>query len=155
MKNKRLIVPALALLGVTAFTGSTAYAMNQNRRNPILTETQQSILEEVRELRREGNYDEANELIDENGLYVQKGNNMKLYKQKRFEEFIDSEDYDSFIGLTKETRMGEAIDTEDKFETLIEAHKLRESGDHEGARALMENAGLSRDFKVEKTSRNK
>jgi hypothetical protein len=38
--------------------------------------------------------------------------------------------------------MAEAIDSETDFTKLVEAHELREAGDHDGARAIMEELGL-------------
>lgn len=54
---------------------------------------------------------------------------------------IESGDYEAFKTLTAGHPFGEKI-TQEQFVKLQEAHELRASGDHEGARAIMDELGL-------------
>lgn len=54
---------------------------------------------------------------------------------------IESGDYEAFKALTAGHPFGEQI-TQEQFAKLQEAHALRASGDHEGARAIMDELGL-------------
>ncbi len=54
---------------------------------------------------------------------------------------IESGDYEAFKTLTAGHPFGEEI-TQEQFTKLQEAHRLRASGDHEGARAIMDELGF-------------
>lgn len=60
-------------------------------------------------------------------------------------EALDNADYQSWYDLTKGSPNGDeilSVINEDNFSKLVEAHKLRESGDFEGAKAIMDDLGL-------------
>jgi nucleotide-binding universal stress UspA family protein len=60
-------------------------------------------------------------------------------------ETFDNADYQAWYDLTKESPRAEellSVINEDNFSKLVEAHKLREAGDMEGAKAIMEELGL-------------
>ena len=54
---------------------------------------------------------------------------------------IENNDYQAWATAVSGTPMAEKVDAT-TFSKLVEAHNLRESGDHEGARAIMEELGL-------------
>jgi len=62
-------------------------------------------------------------------------------------EIMDAGDYDAFLeAVSDQPRAEERLEemTEEKFEKMVEAHKLRESGDIEGARGMMQKLGMSK-----------
>ena len=61
-------------------------------------------------------------------------------KHEAIRTAVENNDYDAFVAATEGTPMAD-IDA-DTFAKMVEAHNLREAGDHEGARALMEELGI-------------
>ena len=53
-------------------------------------------------------------------------------------------DFNDFVDAAEGTRLGEVIDTEAEFDRLVEAWELKEDGDREGAREIMDELGLER-----------
>jgi len=62
--------------------------------------------------------------------------------QSDIKEAIVTGDYQTFLAATKNSKLGLPILTEAQFTTIINAHKLRESGDTAGAEKLLADAGL-------------
>ena len=124
MKNKLLIIPALALLGVTATAGYTTYAAGIGANMPNLT------VEQRQEFRQE-----------------------RVEHRENMRTLIDSEDYESFVEAIEGTPVENIIDTRSKFNILVEAHGLREEGDHDGARELMSQLGFERPGQMQKHKR--
>ena len=58
-------------------------------------------------------------------------------------EAITNSDYEAFAEIASETPFAESI-SEETFAKLVEAHALREAGDKEGARAIMEELGIKK-----------
>ncbi len=57
---------------------------------------------------------------------------------------IEADDYEAFLELIAESPWVDRVD-EEIFNILVEAHALREAGDIEGARALLDESDLPRD----------
>ena len=55
---------------------------------------------------------------------------------------VEAGDYQAYLAATAGAPFADQVD-ENFFETIGEAHELREAGDHEGAKALMESLGLT------------
>ena len=56
---------------------------------------------------------------------------------------VESNDYTAWATAIADSPMAENATTE-MFATLVEAHTLHETGDHEGARALMQESGIEK-----------
>lgn len=56
---------------------------------------------------------------------------------------IKNNDYSAWAAAAAGTPLADSI-TEANFATFIQAHQLRESGDHEGAKELMDSIGITR-----------
>ena len=59
-------------------------------------------------------------------------------------EAIENEDYKAYTNAVKDTPHANVIDSQESFEKLVTAHTLRQNGDHEEARAIMEELGLKK-----------
>ncbi len=55
---------------------------------------------------------------------------------------FEAKNYNAFMEAAKDTKIIEKIDTQEKFDKVIEAHVLREAGDLEGAKAIKQELGL-------------
>jgi hypothetical protein len=156
MKQTLFILPALALLGVTAFAGYTTNAAEMENNRPSLTNEQKEILQEIRELKQNGQYEEARELAEDANLPMRKGRKAPSEEMQKHREqmhsIIESGDYQAFLDAVEDTPMVDIIDSEDKFNILVEAHELRESGDFEGAKELMFEAGLQKSHRMHRGS---
>jgi len=66
---------------------------------------------------------------------------------------VEAGDYTAFLIATADAPFAHEI-TQDQFNLMVAAHQLRQAGDYEGARVIMEDAGfvrphrLSREHKV-------
>jgi ribosomal protein L25 (general stress protein Ctc) len=103
---------------------------------------------EIHEAHEAGDRDRVQELRNALGIEMpgrhefrnKKGHNTMSEQVK---EAIENEDYDAFIAATENISMAYEID-EEEFNVLIQAHQLRAEGDREGARDLLEDAGIER-----------
>jgi hypothetical protein len=59
-------------------------------------------------------------------------------------EAIENNDYAAWAEAMSQHPKAEEFVTEDNFNTLVQAHDLMEAGDKEGAKALLEEAGIKR-----------
>ncbi len=62
---------------------------------------------------------------------------------------VENNDYDTFAELTKERSMIFSLINKANFNRLVAVHKLRQNGDFEGAREILNGEGMMhpRDFK--------
>ncbi|MFM2339519.1 MAG: hypothetical protein RLZZ360_155 [Candidatus Parcubacteria bacterium] len=145
---KQIFIP-LAALAITATTASAFVGTDMlNKLNIDLTDTEQSALEEAREI-RETAHEEAEKVLEDAGITAER---MKEIREAMREAHkaehevikaaIEANDFAAFKTAAADTPMSTTIDTEAKFAKLIEAHTLREAGDHEAARTIMEELGL-------------
>lgn len=147
--NKKKVVSTLALIGLTL--GTTVSAAEVLRKPPMfenLTAAQQSVLEEAHELHKQGKDEEAIELLEEAGIelpdpkeFKERHGERKAHMEK-FKTLIEQDDFESFQDLVAGTPMADIIDTEEKFEALVQAHELRIEGKHDEAKEILEEAGL-------------
>ena len=147
-KTLTITLSALAFLVLSA--GVANAASNQGFRGfhrlGELNDEQLSIFKEAKQLRINGNFEEARMLIEKSGIdfpkpkHLGEGSEMSE-KHQEVEQAIEDGDYDRFIELTGDFPHKIEID-EDTFNKLVEAHALRVEGDHEGAREIMDEIGF-------------
>ena len=128
------VLAAAAIFGIIATASASQDGVFEN-----LTEEQKAAMEQVRELKEEGNHEEARAIAEEAGLPHKHGRHHQ--DREAVKEAIENNDYEAFLEVTKDHPFAEDI-TEEKFTVLVEIHELREAGDFEAARALAEEAGL-------------
>lgn len=148
---KYIMVP-VAAFAVTA-TGASAFSGDLlNKLDLNLTNDQIAAFEEVHELKEAGaDREEIREVFEEAGLdhddLQEVREAVREYKQEMREavkEAVEDNDYDAFLEAVEGTKMADKIDSEADFDRLVEAHELREAGDREGAREIMEELGFDK-----------
>jgi len=145
---KQIMIPvaafAVTVTGASAFNSDMLQELDIN-----LTDTEISALEEAHEVRQESR-EEAKEILEDAGIDQTRHQEIReAMHEARDEhraamhEVIEAGDYDAFLEVADE-KMLENIDSEADFDQLVEAQALREAGDHEGAKEIMEELGFER-----------
>lgn len=148
MVNKYVVVPIAAFaLSATAASAFSPDILNKLDLN--LSEEQISALEDARELRKEGEFTEAKEILEGVGLssedLQQIRESMREYRQEHrdaMREALESGDYGAYLAAVADTPMADVIDTVGEFDLLKQAHDLREAGDVEAAKEIFDQLGL-------------
>lgn len=134
----KFLVGALAL-GALAGTAGSAYAFDK----PTLTDDQKAAMEKARTLFQAGNTEEAQTVLTDAGIKF--GPMMRKMHSKedrqKIDEALSSGDYATFQELTADAPFSDKL-TPEIFSKLQEAYKLRQSGDMEGAQAIMDELGI-------------
>ena len=152
-RKKRIALATLPALALVVLGTSVASAHMRGPRE--LSEEQRTALEEARELRKEGNEEEARSVLVEAGLSPERplrgmhgGHGMGalhdggMHEQReKIHAALEAHDYAAFKEATVDAPFS-AMVTEENFEKLVEAHKLREAGDLDGAFAIMRELGF-------------
>jgi len=149
--TKHVLIPAAAfavtVTGVSAFNESVLTEAG-------LTDTQIEAFEEARDLRESGDKDAAKETLEDAGIDRDTMKDIRTaMKEHRAEvraviaSALNDEDYDAFMDAIADTRLADHINDEDDFELFLEAHELRESGDREGAREILDELGIKKSSK--------
>ena len=141
------------VLGLGAVAGASAFGGGNFRQD--FTDEQKAIFEEARELRMDGNDEEARALLTDNdlgkGFGAQgQGAENEEYRAERMaqrqerqemrnatRDAIENNNYEAFLEARPDNPNFPEI-SEETFASIVEAHELRESGDYEGARDIME-----------------
>ena len=114
-----------------------------------LTSSQVETLESVHELKGSEDFDRETikEMIEDAGIDTEALHEAKheLRDERRaeLEAIFESGDYDAFVALSADRENAPEI-TESQFEVMVQAHELREAGDREGAREVLEEVGIDR-----------
>ncbi len=139
IKNKYTITSIIAIALVLVTGVSSAYASNQdNNRRDISPEQRQEQLEERLVANVESGkitQEEADERLAE----------MKERKisHEAVRTAVENNDYNAWVKAIADRPIADVI-TEDNFSQLVEAHTLRDAGDMEGAREIMEELGIDK-----------
>jgi hypothetical protein len=161
--NKKKVIPTLALIGLTlGATGVTAAEVarsNMDAKPALhtparhehkhmfrnLTLEQKQVLEKVHQLNQEGKRKEAMSLIKSSGILLPEIKDPEQHKERKrqFDIMIDSNDYEAFEQMVANTPMADIVDTQEKFDALVESHELREEGRYEEAREVLEGAEIT------------
>lgn len=114
-----------------------------------LTDSQVETLESIHELRGTDGFDRESvkEMIQEAGIDMEvlhdAKNELREEKRAEMEAIFESADYDAFLALHADRENAPEI-TEAQFKSMVEAYELREAGDYEAAREVLEDAGIER-----------
>jgi hypothetical protein len=132
-----LVVPML-LFGVLG--SSTSYAYGRN-----FTDEERTALEEARDLREQGEFEKAQEVLKEAGVQNSLGRmgvgGLFYEEREAMRQAIQDGDYDSFVAATKDMPFADEV-SEKLFETIVAAHSFRQSGNFNAARKLLESEGV-------------
>ncbi len=140
LDNKKMLT--LIAVGVLMTAGGVSAQVGQSRRAD-LSEEQKQALEQVRELREEGNFEEAKRIAEENDLpmRIKVGNKHRSENREAVEAALVASDYTAFVAATEDAPFADEID-EEFFAKMVQAYNLRQAGDMEGARAIMDELGI-------------
>lgn len=139
-KLAMLVVP-FVLFGILGVSYASAHDLE-------LTEEQQRALEVAKDLREQGDFEGARETLQEAGVFRGFGHRGILHDEDTestralVRSAIDANDYAAFVAATKDAPFSDTV-TPEMFAVLVEAHTLHESGDHDGARSLIESSGYT------------
>ncbi len=150
MDTKTLLTTtSLAALTIAMSFGAVAIASAHEvgAQTPEVKQERQALFQQVRDLREAGNIEEARQLLEDSGI--------KLPTKRRFgpapekvqavKDAIANNDYQAFLDATANAPRAIEI-SETQFSILVRAHALRESGDMEGAKTLLHEAGIKPPF---------
>lgn len=146
---KQIVIPvaafALTAVGASAFTGGTNWLSNSDL---DLSDSQISALEEVQEIRTSAR-EEVQMVLEEAGLDQAKmkeiheaARESQKDTRQAVETALAENDYEAFLVAVADAPLAEVITSESDFIKLVEAHELMESGDKEGALAIIEDLGI-------------
>jgi hypothetical protein len=146
MTTKRKLTAGVVAASVfaTGAFATTAFASSGWAERPDLTDEQKSALEEAHELRMSGEFDEADAVLEEAGI----DRGPKGPREGRGErdgivrDAVEANDYDAYLTAITDTPKADEALSEADFAKLVEAHALREAGDYEGSRAIMDELGI-------------
>lgn len=144
MKTKPFLIAAAAF----AVTATGVYAQGNAEKileRANLSEEQKSALSAAHELRKAGDTDAARDKlieagVDEGTLHALRSAGHEVHAE--IKAAVEAGDYEAFKAAAEGTPMEEQITSQDLFDSLVEAHNLREDGDYEGAREIMDELGL-------------
>jgi DNA-binding transcriptional MerR regulator len=134
-------------------TGASAFNSDMLSKIDVdLTDSQISALETAHEMRVDGaEREEVRTYLEDAGLDQETMKEVRTavreYRdevRKAVQEALENEDYDAYLEAVADTPRAGLIDSESEFEKLLEAHELREAGDHEGAREIMSELGFEK-----------
>ena len=155
---KKFSLSVMPLLALIALSGGNAFASEAQAENMTprarvqLSETQKTVLVQIKALHEQGKIEEAKALAKSSGIpkllkpfrgehknHTNKWPNHET--RKKIDEALTNKDFNSFKILIANTPFGSTV-TESVFFKLAEAHALREKGDYEGARKIMDELGF-------------
>lgn len=145
-KTKALLIP-LAAFAVTV-TGASAFNSDVLMKAG-LTEDQISAFEEAHELRKGGDKEAARDVIAEAGIDMETLSSvreaMHEYKKEMhtaIDDAVEAGNYEAFLVAIEGSPLADIITSEEDFNLFVEAHELRESGDKQAAREIMDDLGF-------------
>lgn len=155
---KKFSLSVMPLLALVALSGGNAFASeaqieNMTPRTRVqLSETQKTVLAQIKTLHEQGKIEEAKALAKSSGIpkllkpfrgeHKNHANKWPNHEnRKKIDEALTNKDFSSFKILIANTPFASTV-TESIFFKLAEAHALREKGDHEGARKIMDELGF-------------
>ncbi len=151
MKSKSLIM-AVAAFAVTA-TGAHAYTGTDILEKAGLSQDQIEAVQEARELRQSGEIEEARDVLIEAGISADTLRSIRESIREHRQEFrhehreevreaVEEGDYEAFKEAVAGLPLADKITSEADFNLLVEAHELRQAGDLEAAKEIMDQLGL-------------
>jgi len=92
-------------------------------------------------LRQDNKYKEAREVLERAGI-EHPGHGQMHGPRADVRSALEHDDWAEFQQATKDKRIGNIINTENKFYKMVEAHELHEDGRHDEAREMMHGFGM-------------
>ncbi|AKM84417.1 TPA: hypothetical protein DCZ46_03640 [Candidatus Campbellbacteria bacterium] len=151
MNGKIISFSVLALAFIVGGVGVTSAYNNVGRGQAVqdLTDEQKTVLDQMHDLRMSGDFEGADALREQAGLPqmgMGKGFNRGGAMQAHREESrtaVENNDYTAFQTAVAGSPMEDKV-TPEIFAKMVEAHALREAGDLDGAREIMQGLGIGK-----------
>lgn len=146
MNSKSLLIAIAAL----ALTATNAQAFSRNTLVTAgLTADQQAAFEVARELRLEGDFTAARDILVEAGIDAETLEKVRSAMQEERDTSkvaikiaIDENDFQAFTLAIAGTPLADVITSEADFQSFKQAHALRDAGDKVGAKEIFSELGL-------------
>lgn len=146
--TKSVLIPvaafAVTVTGVSAFSSEVLEEVG-------LTNDQISAFESAHELKQAGEHEEAKEVlmdaeIDRDTIKEVRTAMKEHRSEVRavIEAALEDGDYNDFMDAIADTPLAEHIDGEDDFDLFLKAYELKQSGDREAAREIMDELGIEK-----------
>lgn len=145
---KQILIPmaalAITVTGASAFTGGDMLS----KLDVNLSESETTALTEAREIHQAARA-KADQVLEAAGISDERMKEIhgamrdaRHTGHEAVKAAIKANDYGAFQTATADTPMADTIDSAEEFAKLVEADSLRTAGDHEAARAIMEQLGM-------------
>lgn len=143
MKSKPFLI-AIAAFAVTA-TGVQAFGNTQMLERAGLSEKQISAFEIAKERRESGDFEGARDVLIEAGVdeEVLKSVHQVIHESKdAMRKALEDADYEAFKPAVANTPLADTIDTEDDFRQFAQAHELKQAGQWDEAKIILDELGV-------------
>lgn len=149
MTPKALLIPLAAF----ALTVTTANAFGPEvLENAGLTSAQIAAFEEARELRNDGERDEARDVLIDAGIDVETMDKIRaamhthwLLKRSRIQDATLENNFEAFKSAIVGSPLEDIVLTKSDFELFREAYVLRENGEFDEAKRIMDDLGMNQE----------
>jgi hypothetical protein len=145
-RRKKILLATLPALALVVLGASVTSAHSRMLRD--LTEEQRAAIAEARTLFKEGNDEEAKEVLKGAGLpplppkfHKMHGHQEGIERHHAIREAVNANDFEAFQEAMMGTPFADMV-TEENFAKLVEAHGLMENGEFEKAHELLEGLGF-------------
>ena len=146
---KQLFIP-VAAFAVTATSVAAFQNVDWSTVDIDLSDNEITALEEAQEIRQAA-HEEAESVLEDAGIDQDRLKEIRKalhesHKANRdaIHNALEAGDYAAFTAAVANTPLAEDITSEADFEKLLEAHSLREAGEHEAAKEIVEELGIER-----------
>lgn len=148
MKATSLLIPVAAF----AVTATSVSAFNPDvLQEAGLSDEQITAFAEARELKQDGDRDGARDVLIEAGIDQETMESVReAVREHRTErreavgEAIDNNDFTAFQTAIEGSPLADIVTTEADFELFAEARALKEAGDREAAREILDELGIEK-----------
>jgi hypothetical protein len=145
-KTKALLIP-IAAFAVTV-TGASAFDSSVLEGAGLDTQ-QVAAFEQAHVLRKDGDKEAARDILMNAGVDLETMQEVKAAmkahhaeKKEAVQAALQNGDYDAFLEAVEGSPLSNTVDTPEEFALFTEAHDLREAGDKQAAREIMEELGF-------------
>ncbi len=148
MQSKSLLI-AIAAFAVTA-TSAHAFGGTKILDLAGIPEEQRSAFEEAHQLRKDGNFGGARDILLEAGVNEDTLKSIKLASngaRKAMHAAMESEDFAAFKVTIEGTPLVDIVTSEEDFEQFVSAHKLKRGGGHTRAKGTYNDLGVKKTVK--------
>lgn len=145
----KILIPvaafAVTVTSASAFTGNMWQNMDTD-----LSDKQISALEDASAMHQQ-NHAEIKAMLSNAGIDQEMMRKLRTERQEysriqqeAVREAIEDEDYESYLTAVANTPRINIVESEADFNKLIEAHELRENGEYDAAKEIMDGLGFER-----------